>query len=72
MNEIEKIKTLREATGLSFGQIKKALDEAGGDEAKAIEVLKSYGAAIAEKKSGRDMSEGIVDSYIHSNKKIGA
>jgi len=72
MNEIEKIKTLREATGLSFAQIKKALDEAGGDAAKAVEVLKSYGASMAAKKSSREMGEGIIDSYIHSTKKIGA
>ena len=72
MNEIEKIKALREATGLSFAQIKKALDEAGGDAAKAVEVLKSYGASIAAKKSSREMGEGIIDSYIHSTKKIGA
>jgi elongation factor Ts len=72
MNEIEKIKTLREATGLSFAQIKKALDEAGGDETKAVEVLKSYGASMAEKKSSRDVSEGLVESYIHSNRKVGS
>lgn len=71
MSEIDKIKSLREATGLSFGQIKKALDEAGGDEAKAVEVLKTYGAAMAEKKSSRAATEGIVESYIHGNKKVG-
>jgi len=72
MNEIEKIKNLREATGLSFNQIKKALDEAGGDEVKAVEVLKSYGTSVAEKKSSRELKEGIVDSYIHGNKKVGS
>jgi elongation factor Ts len=72
MNEIEKIKKLRDTTGLSFDKIKKALDEAGGDEARAIEVLKSYGADMAAKKSSREVKEGIVESYIHSTRKVGA
>jgi elongation factor Ts len=71
MSGMDKIKSLREATGLSFAQIKKALDEAGGDEIKAAEVLKSYGAATAAKKSSREMKEGIVESYIHGNRKVG-
>ena len=70
-NDIDKVKALRDSTGLSFNQIKKALDEAGGDEAKATEILKSYGAAQAEKKSERAVKEGIVESYIHNNRKVG-
>jgi len=72
MSEIDKIKNLREATGLSLNQIKKALDEAGGDEKKAAEIIKSYGAEMAGKKSSRKVGEGIVDSYIHSTKKAGS
>lgn len=72
MADTEKIKQLRESTGLSLGQIKKALDEAGGDEAKALDVLKAQGLATAAKKSSREVKEGIVDSYIHANKKMGA
>lgn len=68
---MDKIKSLRDATGLSFAQIKKALDEAGGDESKAAEILKSYGAASAAKKAGREVKEGIVESYVHGNRKVG-
>lgn len=72
MSDTDKIKQLRESTGLSLGQIKKALDEAGGNEAKAMELLKAQGLATAEKKLSREVKEGIVDSYIHANKKLGA
>ena len=71
MADTSKIKHLRDTTGLSFDQIKKALDEAGGDEAKAVEILKSQGAKMAEKKSSREVSEGVVSSYIHATKKLG-
>ncbi len=67
----EDIKSLRDITGLSFNEIRKALEEAGGNHAKALELLKSRGAVLAEKKSSRSTGEGIVASYIHSTKKIG-
>jgi elongation factor Ts len=70
MADTDKIKQLRDSTGLSLGQIKKALDEAGGDEAKALEILKAQGLATAEKKSYREVKEGVIDSYIHANKKL--
>lgn len=69
--DIEKVKMLREETGLSFNEIKKALDEAGGDEAKAREALQHYGASVAAKKASRDVREGIVDAYVHTTKKVG-
>ena len=72
MSDTEKIKNLRDATGLSLGQIKKALDEAGGDVARAMEVLKAHGIVVAQKKSSREVKEGVVDSYIHATKKLGA
>lgn len=72
MSDIEKIKKIREATSLSVGEISKALVEVGGDETKALEFLKNRGAQIASKKSSREIREGIVESYIHSNKKVGA
>ncbi len=70
--EIEKIKHLRDSTGLSFNEIKKALDEAGGDETKAADILKTIGVAMAAKKSSREVKEGVVESYIHSTKKVGS
>lgn len=72
MSDTTKIKHLRDTTGLSLGQIKKALDEAGDDQAKALEILKTYGVAVAEQKSSRGAKEGIIDAYIHATKKLGA
>jgi len=72
MADTSKIKHLRDTTGLSFDQIKKALDEAGGDETKAVELLKVRGAKLAENKSSREVKEGVVASYIHSTKKLGS
>ena len=72
MIDTGKIKQLREATGLSFGEINKALSETGGDESKALEILKARAAEIAAKKSTREAKEGIVDSYIHTTKKVGS
>lgn len=68
---MDTIKELREETGLSFAQIKKALDEANGDKAKAREVLAQYSQASAEKKADREISAGIVSSYVHSSGTIG-
>src|SRR3989344_3246809 len=71
MSDIELVKEIRDSTGLSFNEIKKALDEAGGDKARALEVLKAHGAKVAEKKAMRNTGQGLVESYIHSNKKVG-
>lgn len=59
------IKQLREATGVSVMQCKKALEEAGGDLAQAEVILKKRSAASAEKKADRDLGAGAVASYIH-------
>ena len=72
MVNVSKIKELREATGISIGECKKALDETGGDIEKAKIVLRARGADFAVKKKERDTNAGIIQSYIHSNKKIGA
>ncbi len=64
---MDTIKELREETGLSFAQIKKALDEAKGDKDKAREILSQYSAAQAEKKSDREMGAGVVSAYVHTN-----
>jgi elongation factor Ts len=70
--DVEKVKHLRESTGLSFNEIKKALDEAGGDETKAVEILRVRGVKMAEKKSSREVKEGVITSYIHATKKLGS
>lgn len=72
MSDTEKVKHLRDTTGLSLGQIKKALDEAGGDVTRAMEVLRAHGVTVAENKSSREVKEGVVDAYIHATKKLGA
>lgn len=61
----DSIKELREMTGVSVMQCKKALLEAGGDLAKAKVILKKHSAASAEKKADRTLSAGIIGSYIH-------
>ena len=68
---MDTIKELREETGLSFAQIKKALDEVGGDKAKALAVLSQYSAAQAEKKADRELAAGVVSAYVHSTGTIG-
>lgn len=65
------IKKLRDETGVSVMQCKKALEEAGGDMEKALIVLRKASRAIAEKKANRELKAGIVKSYIHSNNKVG-
>lgn len=68
----EQIKALREKTGISVMQCKKALEEADGDEAKAIIILKKKGAEQAAKKADREFGAGIVEAYIHSNGLVGS
>ncbi len=68
---MDTIKELREETGLSFAQIKKALDEASGDKDKAREILSQYSSAQAEKKADREVEAGVVDAYVHSSGTIG-
>jgi elongation factor Ts len=69
--ETSKIKELREKTGLSVIECKKALEESNGDINKAIEILKKRGLEISEKKKEREAKEGLIGSYIHTNGKIG-
>lgn len=67
----DQIKQLREETGVSVMQCKKALEEAGGDMEKARVELRALAAAQAEKKADRTLGAGVVASYIHGNKKMG-
>ncbi|MBI2038396.1 MAG: translation elongation factor Ts [Candidatus Nealsonbacteria bacterium] len=72
MSNLEQLKQLREETGVSMGECQKALAEAGGDIAKAKEILKKLGKELAQKKSERAVCQGIIDTYVHPNKKVGA
>ncbi len=62
---------LRRQTGAGMMECKKALEEAGGDMGKAMDVLRKRGMAKAEKRAGRRASEGVIGSYIHFNGKVG-
>jgi len=72
MATLEQIKNLRERTGAGIVEVKKALEEAGGDDQKAIEILRKRGQEKAMKKSDRIAGEGVVASYVHSNGRVGA
>jgi elongation factor Ts len=66
------VKELRERTGAPMMDVKNALEEAEGDQQKAIEILRKKGAASAAKRSGRGTGEGVVASYIHADGRKGA
>ncbi|MCS7179954.1 MAG: translation elongation factor Ts [bacterium] len=66
-----KIKELREKTGLSVMECKKALEETNGDIEKAIAILKKRGLEISEKKKSKEVREGLIGAYVHTNGKIG-
>jgi len=68
----EQIKTLRNQTGVSVMQCRMALEEASGDEKRALEILREKSAEIAAKKSGRALGAGTVAAYIHTNGSAGA
>jgi elongation factor Ts len=69
---IQIVKEVRNRTNAGIADCNKALLEVGGDIEKAIEFLKQRGAAIAEKKKDLATTEGIIESYIHHTKHIGA
>ncbi|CAN5462703.1 translation elongation factor Ts [soil metagenome] len=66
------VKELRERTGAGMMDCKGALQEAGGDMDKAIELLRVKGQARAAKRGERAAGEGVVTSYVHHNAKVGA
>ncbi len=68
---VDLIKKLREKTNAPMMDCKKALVEANSDIKTAMEILKKRGQIIALKKAGRTAKEGVIESYIHSNNKIG-
>jgi len=72
MITVDQIKRLREETGVSISECKKALQEAKGDVKKAKEILKKLGRGFAKIKKKMEVKAGIIESYIHSGKKIGA
>ncbi len=68
----EQVKDLRDKTGVSVMQCRKALEEAGGDTEKALIILRKKSGEMASKKSDRTFGAGTVQSYIHSNGTVGS
>jgi elongation factor Ts len=66
------VKALRDRTGAGMLACRDALAEAEGDLEKAVEMLRARGEAQAAKRAGEEAREGVVQSYIHANNKIGA
>jgi elongation factor Ts len=66
------VKELRDRTGAGMLACRDALSEASGDIDKAVEILRAKGEASAAKRAGAEAREGVIQSYIHANNKIGA
>ena len=62
---------LRTRTGAGMMDCKRALEETGGDLEKAVELLRKKNIAKADKRSGRQAAEGVIETYVHFNGKIG-
>ena len=67
----KQIADLRAKTGIGMMDCKRALEEASGEEDKAVDILRKKGAMKAAKKAERETKAGIVESYIHANGTIG-
>lgn len=68
----EQVKELREKTGISVMECKKALEQAEGDMDKALAILAERATAMAEKKSDRELGAGTISAYIHNAGQVGA
>lgn len=66
------VKDLREKTGVGMMEAKKALEEAGGDFEKAVDILRTKGLSAASKKAARVASEGMIASTVQGGGKVGA
>jgi elongation factor Ts len=64
----DKVKELREKTGVGFMECKSALLESKGDLDQAVTILRKKGLSSLAKKSGRETKEGIIGSYVHNGK----
>ena len=67
----QQVKQLRDATGAGFQDCRKALIESGGDIAKAIGYLRKKGVATAAKKADRAAKDGVIQTYMHHNGRLG-
>jgi elongation factor Ts len=69
---VNQIKKLRDSTGAGMMEVKKALTEAGGSQAKAKELILKWGVAKADKRSDKEANEGQIYSYVHPGGRVGA
>ncbi len=72
MVDINLLKKLRKETGVSIADCRKALEETGGKYDKALAWLKKQGLEKAAEKKDRETAQGLVESYIHLNGKVGS
>jgi elongation factor Ts len=69
--DAKEVKRLRDRTGAGMMDCKKALQECGGDQERAVEYLRVKGLAAAKEKAGRATGEGVIASYLHPGDKLG-
>ncbi|MBI3396957.1 elongation factor Ts [Candidatus Woesebacteria bacterium] len=67
---VDQIRKLKESTGAPVIRVKKVLEEFGGDEKKAFEVLQKEGFEKAEKRGARETSQGVLETYLHHSSKV--
>jgi elongation factor Ts len=65
------VKKLRDETGAGMMDCKRALEEAGGDMARARDILRERGLADAQKRAAKSANQGLIDSYVHFNNTVG-
>ena len=70
--DMVKIKEVRSRTGVGFGDCKKALEDAGDDIDKAIEIIRTQSAVKAAKKADRTAAEGLLAMHVSENGDSGA
>src|SRR5436309_792576 len=65
------VQALREKTGAGLMDCKRALEQTSGNEQEAVRILREKGIATAQKREGRQASEGMVEAYLHGGGRIG-
>src|SRR5262245_63023001 len=68
----EAIRVLRDKTGAGIMDCRRALEQADGDQARAMQILQQQGLERMERKAGRVARQGVVEAYIHAGGRIGA
>lgn len=71
MSNLSQIQKLRERTGAGMMAAKKALDEAGGDFDKAVDLLRQRGVKVAATKGERATGQGLIEAYVHTGGRLG-